>query len=158
MPSLLLWTKNPPPFVTARASAKPAEQTVGGSKLGRGGETSATSAVSVTWESGGGKRVFSTHPLSCALKAQSQLLPLSLLRAQGRKAHIPMRPASCSWILSISMGVVTITWQVPAPQPASISFSSVSGFLPKEKRDRVHHRRWPGITLGQLGTVLGAHL
>lgn len=38
----------------------------------------------------------------------------------------PMRPASCSWIFSISMGVVTITWQVPAPQPASISFSSVS--------------------------------
>lgn len=30
-------------------------------------------------------------------------------------------PASCSWILSISMGVVTTTWQVPAPHPASTS-------------------------------------
>lgn len=38
----------------------------------------------------------------------------------------PMRPASCSWIFSISMGVVTITWQVPAPQPASISLYRVS--------------------------------
>ena len=33
---------------------------------------------------------------------------------------------SWSWIFSISMGVVTITWQVPAPQPASISFNNVS--------------------------------
>lgn len=49
----------------------------------------------------------------------------------GGQAHAPIRPASCSWILSISMGVVTITWQVPAPQPASISLSSVSFFLPK---------------------------
>lgn len=55
---------------------------------------------------------------------------LSLPGAQG-DANVPIRPASCSWILSISMGVVTITWQVPAPQPASISLSSVSFFLPK---------------------------
>lgn len=33
----------------------------------------------------------------------------------------PSRPASCSWIFSISMGVVTTTWQVPAPQPARTS-------------------------------------
>lgn len=33
----------------------------------------------------------------------------------------PSLPASCSWILSISIGVVTTTWQVPAPHPASTS-------------------------------------
>lgn len=33
----------------------------------------------------------------------------------------PSLPASCSWIFSISMGVVTTTWQVPAPHPASTS-------------------------------------
>ena len=38
----------------------------------------------------------------------------------------PRRPASWSWIFSISMGVVTTTWQVPAPQPASISLNRVS--------------------------------
>lgn len=114
---------------------------MGGSKLGRGGETSATSAVSLTWESRGRERVFCTHSLSSALKAQPQLFLSFLLRrkkegkGQGRKVHVPMRPASCSWILSISMGVVTITWQVPAPQPASISLSSVSFFLPEEKRE-----------------------
>lgn len=43
-----------------------------------------------------------------------------------RPAPSPMRPASWSWIFSISMGVVTITWQVPAPQPASISLNRVN--------------------------------
>lgn len=34
------------------------------------------------------------------------------------------------------MGVVTITWHVPAPQPASISLSSVSFFLPKGRESQ----------------------
>lgn len=33
----------------------------------------------------------------------------------------PSLPASCNWIFSISIGVVTTTWQVPAPHPASTS-------------------------------------
>lgn len=44
-----------------------------------------------------------------------------------------------------------MTWQVPAPQPASISLSSVSFFLPEEKSERVSQRRWPEVTLGQPG-------
>lgn len=129
---------------------------MGENKLGRGGETSATSVVSLTWESRGREKGF-LHS-SSQLHVESPVAALSPLRAQGRKVHVPIRPASCSWILSISMGVVTITWQVPAPQPASISLRSVSFFLPKEKRERVHQRGWPGITFGQLGTRLRAHL
>lgn len=41
----------------------------------------------------------------------------------------PSLPASCSCILSISMGVVTMTWLIPAPQPANISFNTVSPLL-----------------------------
>lgn len=126
---------------------------MGESKLGRGGETSATSVVSLTWESRGREKGF-LHSFS-QLCFESPVPVLSPLPAQGRKIHVPMRPASCSWILSISMGVVTITWQVPAPQPASISLRSVSFFLPKGKRERVHQRRWHGITLGQLVQGLG---
>lgn len=44
---------------------------------------------------------------------------------------LPSLPASCNWILSISMGVVTMTWHMPAPQPASISLNTVSPFLLK---------------------------
>lgn len=46
----------------------------------------------------------------------SRMQPLEMLGTNW-----PSLPASCSWILSISMGVVTTTWQVPAPQPASTS-------------------------------------
>jgi len=46
----------------------------------------------------------------------------------------PTRPASWSWILSISMGVVTTTWHMPAPQPASISLNNDSPFLLREEK------------------------
>lgn len=48
---------------------------------------------------------------------------------RGFACFSPSLPASCSCILSISMGVVTMTWHMPAPQPASISLNTVSPFL-----------------------------
>lgn len=48
---------------------------------------------------------------------------------------LPILPASCSWILSISMGVVTITWHMPAPHPASISLNTVKPFLLTENNE-----------------------
>lgn len=59
-----------------------------------------------------------------------------LLGAHGQDES-PSRPASCSWILSISMGVVMTTWHMPAPQPASISLNTVSPFLPRRKHNMV---------------------
>lgn len=44
-----------------------------------------------------------------------------IVRQQSNFSASPSLPASCSWIFSISMGVVTTTWQVPAPHPASTS-------------------------------------
>lgn len=41
----------------------------------------------------------------------------------------PSLPASCSWIFSISIGVVITTWHMPAPHPANISLNTVSLFL-----------------------------
>ena len=44
-------------------------------------------------------------------------------------------PASCSWIFSSSIGVVTTIWQKPALPPAAISRNRVS-FLPTTDHDR----------------------
>lgn len=85
--------KNPPPFVTARASAKPAEQSVGGSKLGRGGETSATSVVSLTWESRGREEGF-LHSFSQLCRESSVPAP-SPLPAQGTGKKSSRTNASC---------------------------------------------------------------
>ena len=52
------------------------------------------------------------------------------LHVETTKQDVPSLPASCSWIFSISMGVVMTTWHMPAPQPASISLSTVSPLLP----------------------------
>lgn len=41
----------------------------------------------------------------------------------------PSLPASCSWIFSISIGVVITTWHMPAPHPANISLNTVRLFL-----------------------------
>lgn len=57
-----------------------------------------------------------------------KLLTLMHLK-RGFACFLPSLPASCSCILSISMGVVTMTWHMPAPQPASISLNTVSPFL-----------------------------
>lgn len=42
---------------------------------------------------------------------------------------LPSLPASCNWILSISMGVVIMTWHIPAQHPANISLSTVNLLL-----------------------------
>lgn len=45
--------------------------------------------------------------------------------------YLPLLPASCSCILSNSMGVVTTIWQKPAPPPDRISRGTVSTPLSK---------------------------
>lgn len=49
---------------------------------------------------------------------------------------LPRRPASCSWIFSISIGVVTMTWHIPAQQPASISLKTVNLELMVQKKKK----------------------
>lgn len=49
---------------------------------------------------------------------------------------LPRRPASCSWIFSISIGVVTMTWHIPAQQPASISLKTVNLELMVQKKGK----------------------
>lgn len=51
-------------------------------------------------------------------------------------------PASCSWIFSISIGVVMMTWHIPAQHPANISLKTVS---PPLKR----HADW--VKANELG-------
>lgn len=51
----------------------------------------------------------------------------------------PSLPASWSCILSISMGVVIITWHMPAPQPAIISLNTVRPLLWADRRDIAYH-------------------
>lgn len=58
---------------------------------------------------------------------------------------LPSLPASCSCIFSISIGVVTMTWHIPAPQPASISLNTVSPFLITEKRNIMQRNWWTTV-------------
>lgn len=51
----------------------------------------------------------------------------------------PSLPASWSCILSISIGVVIITWHMPAPQPAIISLNTVKPLLWTDRRNIAHH-------------------
>lgn len=53
----------------------------------------------------------------------------------------PCLPASCSWILSISMGVVITTWHMPAPHPANISLNTVRLFLLTQTDRYSEHKR-----------------
>jgi len=47
--------------------------------------------------------------------------------------ELPSLPASCNWILSISIGVVIMTWHIPAQHPANISLNNVN--LPLKSRE-----------------------
>lgn len=60
----------------------------------------------------------------------------------------PNRPASWSWIFNISIGVVTTTWHVPAPQPASISLANDNSFLLRIAQ------RYRTSSKGQMETML----
>lgn len=53
----------------------------------------------------------------------------------------PSLPASCSWIFSISIGVVITTWHMPAPHPANISLNTVRFFLLTD-RQLCWTKRW----------------
>lgn len=54
-------------------------------------------------------------------------------KSKGRIISLPSLPASCSWIFSISIGVVMMTWHMPAPQPANISLKTDKFFLQHSK-------------------------
>ena len=83
-----------------------------------------------------------TGPKSTTFHRKMIIHHLLSSKGQLMRTGLPSRPASCSWILSISMGVVTMTWHIPAQHPANISLTMVS--LPLETYthvDRVSKRK-----------------
>lgn len=67
---------------------------MGENKLGRGGETSATSVVSLTWESRGREKGFLHSSSQLHLESPVQLFPLSGHREEKSTYQYVLHPAA----------------------------------------------------------------